>query len=65
MRLDCVGRVYPCLFSPPTHALRELLRSGATDAELVRCVKKAFLVKSKYRKDSPTAGSIEMSSIGG
>ncbi|PIU20608.1 MAG: GTP 3',8-cyclase MoaA [Elusimicrobia bacterium CG08_land_8_20_14_0_20_59_10] len=65
IRMDCVGRIYPCLFSPPTHALRDLLRGGASEAGLVRHIKKAFLVKSKYRKDSPTAGHIEMSSIGG
>ena len=36
-----------------------------TEAELARHIKKVFLVKSKYRKDSATAGHIEMSSIGG
>ncbi|HBA60869.1 MAG TPA: GTP 3',8-cyclase MoaA [Elusimicrobia bacterium] len=65
VRMDCIGRVYPCLFSPPTHALRDLIRDGATDAQLARYIKKAFIVKSHYRKDSPTAGHIEMSSIGG
>jgi len=65
VRMDCSGNVYPCLFSPPVHSLRGRLRNGATCAELARHIKKIFLVKSKYRKDSASAGHIEMSSIGG
>ncbi len=65
IRLDCTGKVYPCLFSPATHNLRDLLRGGADDAALADYIKKIFLVKSNYRKDSPTAGHIEMSSLGG
>ncbi len=65
VRMDCTGKVYPCLFSPATHNLRDLLRGGAGDAALADYIKKIFLVKSNYRKDSPTAGHIEMSSLGG
>ncbi|HCC48113.1 MAG TPA: GTP 3',8-cyclase MoaA [Elusimicrobia bacterium] len=65
VRMDCTGKVYPCLFSPATHDLKELLRGGAPDEVLADYLKKIFLVKSKYRKDSPTAGHIEMSSLGG
>ena len=65
VRLDCTGKVYPCLFSPATHDLRGLLRAGAPDEALDDYIKKIFLVKSNYKKDSPTAGHIEMSSIGG
>lgn len=65
IRMDCTGKVYPCLFSPATHNLRDLLRGGADDAALADYIKKIFLVKSNYRKDSPTAGHIEMTSLGG
>ncbi|HBB67341.1 MAG: cyclic pyranopterin phosphate synthase MoaA [Elusimicrobia bacterium GWA2_56_46] len=65
VRMDCSGNVYPCLFSPPVHNLRGRLRSGAGCAELARDIKNIFLVKSEYRKDSASAGHIEMSSIGG
>ncbi|MBI5742974.1 MAG: GTP 3',8-cyclase MoaA [Elusimicrobia bacterium] len=65
VRMDCTGRIYPCLFSPATHSLRDLLRAAAPDAALDDCLQKAFLVKSRYKKDSPTAGNIEMSSLGG
>jgi len=65
VRMDSTGKVYPCLFSPATHDLKDLLRAGAPDAALDEYLKKIFLVKSNYRKDSPSAGHIEMSSIGG
>lgn len=65
VRMDCTGKVYPCLFSPATHDLRELLRGGASDDALADYLKKVFLVKSSYKKDSPSAGHIEMSSLGG
>ncbi len=65
IRMDCTGKVYPCLFSPATHSLRDLLRAGADEAALADYIKKIFLVKSNYKKDSASAGHIEMSSIGG
>ena len=65
VRMDCTGKVYPCLFSPSTHDLKGLLRAGAEEAALVDHIKKIFLVKSNYKKNSPSSGHIEMSSIGG
>ncbi len=65
VRMDCAGKVYPCLFSPATHDIRSLLRGGATDEALAEYVGRIFLVKSNYKKDSSTAGHIEMSSLGG
>lgn len=65
VRMDCTGKVYPCLFSGPTHDLRDLLRRGAPEEALASYIKKIFLVKSNHRKDAPGSGHIEMSSIGG
>ncbi len=65
VRMDCTGKVYPCLFSPSTHSLKDYLRAGADEDTLVDFIKKIFLVKSEYRKDSGSAGDIEMSSLGG
>jgi len=65
VRMDCAGKVYPCLFSPPTHDLRGLLRGDISDKALTEHIKGIFVVKSKYKKDSATAGHIEMSSLGG
>lgn len=65
VRMDCTGKVYPCLFSGATHDLKDLLRRGAPEEALASYIKKIFLVKSNHRKDSPGSGHIEMSSIGG
>lgn len=65
VRMDCSGKVYPCLFSRPTHDIKSMLRAGATEDALDEYIKKIFLVKSEYKKDSPSAGHIEMSSRGG
>ncbi len=63
-RLDCAGKIYPCLFSAATHDLRPLLRNGAAPEELTAYIRSAFLVKYNYNK-STGRGHIEMSSIGG
>ncbi|MDD2806450.1 MAG: GTP 3',8-cyclase MoaA [Elusimicrobiales bacterium] len=65
VRMDCTGRVYPCLFSPATHTLKDLLRAGTPEEALDDHIKKIFLVKSEYKRNSPTAGHIEMSDLGG
>ncbi|MEW5907026.1 MAG: GTP 3',8-cyclase MoaA [Elusimicrobiota bacterium] len=65
VRMDCTGKVYPCLFSGATHDLKDLLRRGAPEEALASYIKKIFLVKSNHRKDAPGSGHIEMSSIGG
>lgn len=65
VRMDCTGKVYPCLFSPSTHSLKDHLRAGADEETLSELIKKIFLVKSKYNKGSASAGHIEMSSMGG
>ncbi|HOI42790.1 MAG TPA: GTP 3',8-cyclase MoaA [Elusimicrobiales bacterium] len=65
VRMDCTGKVYPCLFSGATHDLKDLLRRGAPEEALASYIKKIFLVKSNHRKDTPGSGHIEMSSIGG
>jgi hypothetical protein len=45
--------------------MKDMMRSGATEDALDEYIQKIFLVKSKYKKDSPSAGHIEMSSRGG
>lgn len=65
VRLDCAGRVRPCLFSGPTHDLKPLLRSTQSDEELLRYIKDVFKMKSRFRKDMSAGYRLEMSSIGG
>ena len=65
MRMDCAGKIYPCLFSESTHELRTLLRKGAGTEAVAEHIKKVFLIKSGYRKDNAPARNLEMSHIGG
>ncbi len=66
VRIDCAGRISPCLFSGHTHDMRPILRSGRFDDEaLVRMMRDALKIKSRYRKDKLRNGQLEMSSIGG
>ena len=66
IRIDCAGRICPCLFSGHTHDIKPLLRDSARDDEsIIGYIKEVFEVKSKYRKNSNACHQVEMSSIGG
>lgn len=65
LRIDCAGRICPCLFSGHTHDIRPLLRGGQKDKDLLKYIKEIFKIKSKYRKDITPRQQLEMSSIGG
>ncbi|MFA4888135.1 MAG: GTP 3',8-cyclase MoaA [Candidatus Omnitrophota bacterium] len=65
IRLDCAGRVCPCLFSGPTHDMKPLLRSEQSDEELAGYIDEIIKIKSSFRKDIPAGHRLEMSSIGG
>lgn len=66
IRMDCAGRISPCLFSGHTHDARRLLRSGKDDAALLEYLKGAITIKPEYKKyQGKNAHSVEMSSIGG
>ena len=73
-RLSAVGEVYTCLFATQGHDLRDLLRSGASDAQLLQAVCKIWQGrKDRYSELRATGASIpdtgqtkvEMSHIGG
>lgn len=66
IRIDCAGRVCPCLFSGHTHDVKSFLRNGAQDDEaLIEYMEDIFKIKSRYRKDIKNRYQLEMSSIGG
>lgn len=69
-RLSTDGKLFTCLFASEGLDLREPLRSGVTDEELVRLVAGCWGSRndrySEVRSESPAeAGRIEMSYIGG
>jgi cyclic pyranopterin phosphate synthase len=65
VRVDCAGRISPCLFSGYIYDPRRMLRSGKNDEELLGCIKEAFEIKPKYNKNTMSGCKIEMSRIGG
>lgn len=66
IRMDCAGRIFPCLFSNYTHDTRRLLRNEKNDSVLLDYLKGALKIKPEYRKNKTGfTHSIEMSSIGG
>lgn len=65
VRVDCAGRVSPCLFSGYTFDFKPLLRSTRDDREITSQVNKLLKMKSGYNKRIKNSCGIEMSSIGG
>ena len=60
-----MGKPRPFALSFLNLLAKERGDAAANEAALVDHIKGLFLVKSKYNKDSASAGHIEMSSIGG
>ncbi|MFH1776488.1 MAG: GTP 3',8-cyclase MoaA [Candidatus Omnitrophota bacterium] len=65
VRIDCAGRVSPCLFSGHIYDLRQALRNGKNDYELGMLINNVFEMKAGYNKKTKNNCKIEMSSIGG
>ncbi|MCP4652723.1 MAG: GTP 3',8-cyclase MoaA [Candidatus Omnitrophica bacterium] len=65
LRVDCAGKVSPCLFSGPIFDIRPLLRSNTSDEAIVEEIKRNVTQKSFYTKHSTNCRAIEMSSLGG
>ncbi len=65
VRLDCAGRVFPCLFSGCVCDLRHLLRRGRSKEEIIMRIKNIFTEKSKHNKKMINSCNVEMSSMGG
>ncbi|MBV9119548.1 MAG: GTP 3',8-cyclase MoaA [Chloroflexi bacterium] len=69
-RLSSEGRLYTCLFATSGTDLRQLLRSGADDSELVSAIGDVWRVREDRYSEIRTAATsirpkVEMSHIGG
>ena len=69
-RLSAEGKLYTCLFAAGGHDLRELLRSGVSDAQLDESVRAIWTRRTDRYSDLRTAETtsrpkVEMSHIGG
>ncbi len=65
LRMDCAGRISPCLFSGPVLDTRPLLRPNLEEDKLLSEITKIFTIKPQYNKNKIADPKIEMSSIGG
>lgn len=68
-RLSADGQLYPCLFSATGYSLKEMLRNGATDAELLQAIRSFWHKRdqrySEERFKHTKKRKVEMSRIGG
>jgi len=66
IRVDCAGRVSPCLFSGHTCDLKPFLRNKNGESGLLKAINDVITAKPMYTKEqSGSRRGIEMSSIGG
>ncbi len=65
LRMDCAGRISPCLFCGPVLDTRSLLRPNLDEDKLLSEITKIFAIKPQYNKNKIVDPKIEMSSIGG
>jgi cyclic pyranopterin phosphate synthase len=65
IRIDCAGRVSPCLFSGYVYDMGRMLKIGRQQEELLSEIKNIFKSKPRYNKKTAHVQQVEMSSIGG
>jgi cyclic pyranopterin phosphate synthase len=65
IRVNCAGRISPCLFSGYRYDIQPLLRNNASEEEMLLYVKKAISEKPCFKKTTFGAPKIEMSTLGG
>jgi len=55
IRLTVQGEIKPCLFMPASHGLRDKLRAGATDEDIIEAVRGSL---SKKWRGHPGSGNL-------
>lgn len=65
VRVDCSGKISLCLFAKVVAQMRSLLRSNASDGELLQEIKNILNKKKDYSKNTVVHQEIEMSRLGG
>ncbi len=66
IRVDCAGRVSPCLFSGHICDLRPFLKNKKMESELLKTINDIITIKPSFTKQQiKSCSGIEMSSIGG
>lgn len=65
LRMNCAGKISPCLFSGFIHDLGKMVKKDFSDQEITQYINDIIKHKSDYSKTKNRCGSIEMSNIGG
>ncbi len=65
LRLTSDGKVKPCLYSDAHYDLKELVRSGASDEQIVEQIQKIMAEKHFYTKLNSFRHSFTMRNVGG
>ena len=65
IRVDCTGRVFPCLFSEHICDLNPIFKKAGTENNLVDYIKNVLTMKQEYSRNVKNCKNIEMSKIGG
>lgn len=65
VRVDCTGKVSPCLFSGPVYDMRPFLRDDKKEGQAFEYIKKILGEKQGHKNKNSHNFKTEMSSIGG
>ncbi len=65
LRLTSDGNIKPCLYSDRHYDVKEIIRAGASDADVVKLLKKITKEKDQYTKLNSSVNEFDMQKIGG
>jgi cyclic pyranopterin phosphate synthase len=65
LRLSSDGKIRPCLYSDYHYDIKELIRNGASDEEILGLLEKIVYEKSRYTRLNSPAAEFSMQHIGG
>ena len=65
IRVDCSGKISPCLFSGHTYDAAPFLREGQQEEKIVEDIRGIMRSKANYTKETTQTRKIEMSGLGG
>lgn len=65
LRLTSDGKVRPCLYSAHHYDIKELVRNGADDEQILALLKRIIAEKHRYTKLNSPAGQFSMRNVGG
>jgi cyclic pyranopterin phosphate synthase len=65
LRLSCDGKIKPCLYAAKQYDLKEMIRNGRDDEEIMRVINEIIHEKKRFNKQSMPLKEFSMQSIGG